>query len=109
MGEILIVDAITAKPGKARELLDAYLADYAPGARARGMTLRHTLIEPPLRMQGDLVNTLSFVWAVDGVEGWWRARFAATFDPAIAGFWKTIAPLVQHRTRTNHGEAADHV
>lgn len=109
MGEILIVDTITAQPGQARALYDRYMADYAPGARARGMELRRALIEPPLAMRGDRVNTLSFVWAVDGVEGWWRARFASSFDRSIGAFWQAIAPLVRHRTRTNHGEAIDHV
>ena len=46
--KVYVVDELVAKPGDGRVLLDAYMADYAPGARARGMTLEQVLVSPPL-------------------------------------------------------------
>ena len=108
-GKLTIIDSITAKPGQGRAVLDRYKAEFVPGAQARGMVLDQTLVSPPLAMIGDRTNTLSFIWQVDGIEGWWAQRFAAAFDPAVRAFWAGLEPLVAHRDRAVHGEAAAYV
>jgi hypothetical protein len=109
MSAVFIVDTLTALPGKADEVLNRYLADYAPEAEARGMSLRHRWLSPPVGLGPAASNTLTFVWSVEGVAGWWRARLAAVTDPAVAGFWAGVAPLLADRSRRVHGEAAEHV
>lgn len=48
MGAVYVVDRVVTKPGCARRFVDTYLAEYAPGARDRGMTLRDVLVSPPI-------------------------------------------------------------
>jgi len=45
---IYYLDHITAVPGKAKALLDFYMKSYVPKAEARGMTLLHRLVAPPV-------------------------------------------------------------
>jgi hypothetical protein len=45
-GEVYIVDRVVTRPGRAREFIDRYRAEYASGARERGMTLRDVLVSP---------------------------------------------------------------
>ena len=64
---IYILDQITAKPGKAKELLAAYMERYAPAAKEeRGMTLVSRWITPPMWMneQDDQGNTLFITWSI---------------------------------------------
>src|SRR6201996_5088309 len=69
---IYIQDQITAKPGKAKEVLAAYMDRYAPAAKEeRGMTLVSRLITPPMWLndQDDQGNTLYITWTVQGRAG----------------------------------------
>ncbi len=79
MTAVQIIDDLVARPGEGKALLDAYMADYAPGARARGMVLDRVLVSPPLWMD-DQPNTLTIVWNVEGAAGWWGMRLAAGDD-----------------------------
>lgn len=45
---IYIVDRIVLAPGSAQRFIDAFLDDYAPGARSRGMSLERILVSPPV-------------------------------------------------------------
>jgi hypothetical protein len=47
-GEVFVIDRVLTQAGCARRFVDAYLAEYAPGARERGMTLRDVLVSPPI-------------------------------------------------------------
>jgi hypothetical protein len=105
---IFIVDQIDALPGQAGAVREAYLADYAPGARGRGMSLLHEWITPPIAIQEHGAR-LTFVWTVADVEGWWRMRLGATLDPGIDAFWGRLAPLIAGRERTFHEAAGRHV
>lgn len=104
-----IVDSLTPLPGEALEVLDRYLAGYAPQAEARGMALRHRWMTPPVLLGSGSSNTLTFVWSVEGVPGWWRARLSAVADPGVTAFWTGVTPLLAHRTRRVHGEAGARV
>lgn len=96
--KVYVVDELVAKPGDGRALLDAYMADYAPGARARGMTLEQVLVSPPL-WADDQPNTLTITWSVAGAAGWWAMRLAAGADPGAVAFWKAAAERLVSRAR----------
>ncbi|QKS01415.1 hypothetical protein F9288_18640 [Sphingomonas sp. CL5.1] len=95
---VYVLDDLIAKPGEGRALLDAYMADYAPGARARGMTLEHVLVSPPLWMD-DQPNTISITWSVAGAAGWWAMRHAAGADPGTTAFWEAVSDRLLGRAR----------
>jgi hypothetical protein len=105
---VFIVDAIDAQAGQIGAVREAYLNEYAPGARERGMVLQHDWLSPPLALKSGR-SRLTFVWAVAGVEGWWRQRFAAGFDPGVEAFWRRLEPMIVRRERTIHEAASTHV
>ena len=96
---IFIIDELVARPGEGRGLLDHYMARHAPGAKARGMALERVLVSPPVWMD-DQPNTLTFVWSVVGVEGWWGMRLAASADPEVAAFWDAAGDRLLSRKRS---------
>jgi len=107
---IFIQDQITAKPGKAKEVLAAYMERYAPAAKEeRGMTLVSRLITPPMWLndQDDQGNTLVITWSVQGAPAWWNMSFHGRRNPAVAEFWKSIAPLIETRHRSFLSDVAD--
>jgi hypothetical protein len=107
--DVFIVDSITAMPGQARAVLDAYMSAYVPGATKRGMTLLHSWVSPPLPLKGDRANTLTFIWSVPGISGWWQMRLGAAFDPSVEAFWSALAPLILERSRNFRDDASRHV
>ena len=98
MTAVQIIDALVALPGQGKGLLAAYRADYAPGARARGMVLERVLVSPPLWMD-DQPNTLTIIWNVEGAAGWWGMRLAAGADPGATAFWQATADRLVSRAR----------
>jgi hypothetical protein len=107
---IFIQDQITAKPGKAKAVLAAYMERYAPAAKEeRGMTLVSRLITPPMWLndQDDQGNTLVITWSVQGAPAWWNMSFHGRRNPAVAEFWKSIAPLIETRNRSFLSDIAD--
>jgi hypothetical protein len=104
---IYIVDQIVPKPGKGKEVLDTYMAKYAPAARAeRGMTLVHQLVSPPMWLD-EQSNTLTIIWTVQGAPAWWNMSFHGRRNPDVAGFWESIKPLIVSRHRSFSAEVAD--
>jgi hypothetical protein len=104
---VYVVDRLTAKPGQAKAVFDAYMRDYAPGARERGMVLEQGLLDPAIFRRGDGVNRLTFTWSLAGIQAWYGMRFAALADPRVAAFWSRISSMIQHRERTMHQQAGD--
>ena len=80
------------------------MARYAPEAGARGMRLRHRLIAPPLELGREASNTLTFIWSVEDVAAWWKARLTASATPSVARFWRDLEPLIVSRERRSHAE-----
>ncbi len=104
---VFVIDELTAKPGRGEALLRAYLERYAPGARARGMSLVHQLVAPAYWLP-DASNRLLFVWSVAGAAGAWGMKHAGRQDPAVTAWWQVEAPeLVESRTRSICAEAPD--
>jgi hypothetical protein len=106
-GEVYVVDRVVTRPGRAWEFVDTYLAEYAPGARARGMTLRDVLVSPPIWFE-DRSNTVTITWSLPSAQAWWEMTWKGRPDPTLGPWWDSIGELVEERTRSV-AAAADHV
>ncbi|OMC56410.1 hypothetical protein A5747_08525 [Mycobacterium sp. IS-836] len=105
-GRIFVIDTVVTKPGCARTFVDAYLAEYAPGARCRGMTLRDVLVSPPIWSK-DLSNTVTISWTLPSVQAWWEMTWKGRPDPALGEWWSRISELVTARSRSFAAAADD--
>lgn len=82
-GKIYVLDEIVIQHSQSARLHDAYIAEYAPAARARGMHLESAWRSPPVEL-ADRPMTLRFLWSVPDIAGWWRMRLgAARADPGL--------------------------
>ena len=105
-GRVYVEDRVTTRPGRAREFVDRYLAEYAPGARERGMTLRDILISPPIWFD-DRSNTVTITWSLPSAQAWWEMTWKGRPDTSIGAWWTDISELIAERTRTMAAAAAD--
>ena len=103
---IFILDEVTAKPGRARDFLAAYMERYAPAARERGMTLVHRWVAPPMWLK-EQSNSLFIIWSVQGARAWWQMSFLGRRDPAVSGFWEETRPMIEKRHRCFLSDVAD--
>ena len=104
--KVYIVDRVETRPGRAREFVNRYLAEYAPGAIGRGMTLAQVLVAPPLWLD-DRPNTVTVTWELDGPTGWWEMTWQARPDPGLGRWWAGVDHLITRRTRESAAAAAD--
>ncbi|MGH8447112.1 MAG: hypothetical protein ACREVL_17730 [Solimonas sp.] len=96
---VYLVDRLTAKPGRAQELLRAYRERYMPGAQARGLRLQTIRLSPPLWLDGQ-ANTLEFVWVFDGAIGFWTMTQQARLDATLQDWWwREVPELIEARER----------
>jgi hypothetical protein len=105
-GRVFVIDRVVTKPGCARKFVDTYLAEYAPGARSRGMTLRDVLVSPPIWSE-DLSNTVTISWALPSVQAWWEMTWKGRGDQALGEWWLRIGELVAERSRSVAAAADD--
>jgi hypothetical protein len=103
---IYILDQVTTRPGQGQAFLDAYMTRYAPGAEARGMTLVHSWVTPPLWLD-DQPNTLFIVWSVKGAPAWWQMSFQSRRDPEVTAWWEEAQTMMISRHRSFLGDVAD--
>ncbi|GAB2656387.1 hypothetical protein ABI214_07830 [Prescottella soli] len=103
---VYIVDEMEVLPGRAREFVASYLDQYAPGARARGLTLDRILVSPPVWLT-DQSNTVTVTWTVTGADAWWQQRWAAGRDPDVAAWWSTADESLVSRRRTTSSALDD--
>lgn len=103
---VYIVDEMEVVPGRAREFLASYLEQYAPGARARGLTLDRILVSPPVWLT-DQSNTVTVTWTVPGPDAWWQQRWAAGRDPDVAAWWASADESLVSRRRTTSSALDD--
>ena len=85
---VYILDEIVVKPGRADEYRRAYAARYVPDAERRGMRLAGKWQTPPGQDFAELPTTLFYLWAVDGVAGWWGQRMSRLPDGSDERFEK---------------------
>ena len=105
-GLVYVIDRVLTRPGCGRRFVDAYLAEYAPGARARGMTLRDVLVSPPIWLD-DAGNTVTITWTLPSVQAWWEMTWQGRRDPGLAEWWSRISELVVERSRSFAAAADD--
>lgn len=105
-GEVFVIDRVVTRPGCARRFVDTYLAEYAPGARERGMTLRNVLVSPPIWLDDD-VNVITATWTLPGARAWWEMTWQGRSDPALGEWWSRIGVLVAERSRSFAAAADD--
>ena len=104
--EVYVVDRVTTRPGSAREFVDAYLHGYAPGARERGMALRHILVSPPIWFS-DRPNVVTITWSLSSPRAWWEMTWKGRPDPELARWWESVDHLVVERDRSVAAAASD--
>lgn len=90
---------MVTRPGRAREFIDVYLAEYAPGARNRGMTLCNVLVSPPIWYDSE-PNTVTIIWSLESARAWWEMTWKGRPDPQLAIWWDTINELIVERDRS---------
>lgn len=101
-GAVFVIDRVVTRPGCARRFVDTYLAEYAPGARERGMTLHDVLVSPPIWFDASegQVNTVTITWTLPDVRAWWEMTWQGRPDPAVGEWWSRIGELVAERSRS---------
>ena len=105
-GVVYVIDRVVTRPGCARRFVDAYLAEYAPGARDRGMTLRDVLVSPPIWFD-DRPNTVTITWSLPSARAWWEMTWKGRPNLALGQWWDGIAELVEERSRSAAAAADD--
>ncbi|BBZ15771.1 alpha-amylase family protein [Mycolicibacterium gadium] len=105
-GAVYVVDHVVTQPGRAKEFIDRYLAEYAPGARERGMTLRDILVSPPIWFT-DQSNTVTVRWSLPSAQAWWEMTWKGRPDAGVGRWWTTIDELVCQRSRSVAAAADD--
>lgn len=105
-GRVFVIDRVVTKPGCARDFVDTYLAEYAPGARSRGMTLRDVLVSPPIWFEEES-NTVTITWTLPSVRAWWEMTWMGRSNPAPGEWWCRIGELVVERSRSVAAAADD--
>ncbi|WP_066912610.1 hypothetical protein [Mycobacterium interjectum] len=108
-GEVFVIDRVVTRPGCARRFVDTYLAEYAPGARERGMALRDILVSPPIWFadSDDQVNTVTAIWTLPSPHAWWAMTWKGRPDATLGEWWARIGELVQERSRSFAAAADD--
>lgn len=106
MAQVYVVDRVVTAPGCARRFVDTYLAEYAPGARARGMTLRDVLVSPPIWFD-DKPNVVTITWVLPSPQAWWEMTWRGRPDASVGDWWTKIAELVLERSRSVAAAADD--
>lgn len=105
-GEVFVIDRVVTRPGCARQFIDTYLDEYAPGARERGMTLRDILVSPPIWLADD-ANVITATWTLPSARAWWEMTWKGRPDPALGEWWSRIGELVSERSRSFAATADD--
>jgi hypothetical protein len=98
-GQVYVVDQVVTQPGRARHFIDCYLAEYAPGARERGMTLRDILVSPPIWFD-DQANTVTITWTLPDARAWWEMTWKGRPDASVGQWWDGVAALISERSRS---------
>lgn len=98
-GEVFVIDRVVSRPGRAREFIDRYLAEYAPGARERGMTLCTVLVSPPIWYDTE-PNTVTITWSLPSARSWWEMTWKGRPDPQLGEWWDSVEAIIIERDRS---------
>jgi hypothetical protein len=105
-GSVYVIDRVVTQPGCARTFVDCYLAEYAPSARERGMTLRDILVSPPVWFT-DQGNTVTITWQLPSARAWWEMTWKGRPDPKVGQWWAGVDELIAQRSRSVAAAADD--
>jgi hypothetical protein len=105
-GRVFVIDRVVTKPGCARKFVDTYIAEYAPGARLRGMTLCDVLVSPPIWFE-DQSNIVTITWTLPSAQAWWEMTWKGRPDPELGEWWSGIGELAIERSRSVAAAAED--
>ena len=105
-GAVFVIDRVDDQARVRPTFVDKYLAEYAPGARTRGMTLRDILVSPPIWFD-DQSNTVTITWSLPSAQAWWEMTWKGRPDPTLGPWWDGIRELVLERTRSVAAAADD--
>jgi len=105
-GRVFVIDRVLTRPGCAKKFIQTYLAEYAPGARSRGMTLCDVLVSPPIWFE-DQSNAVTITWMLPSAQAWWEMTWKSRPDPALGEWWSRIGELVAERSRSVAAAADD--
>ena len=83
MSNVYILDEITVRQADRASFSAAYMKDYAPSARLRGMTLEGSWLTPPIELPGREI-TLFYLWSVAGPAEWWACGSARRVPTPIS-------------------------
>jgi hypothetical protein len=103
---VYVVDRIVTRPGCGKRLVEAYLADYVPGAQRRKMVLESVLVSPPMWLD-DQPNEITITWTVAGTAGWWNMTRNGRGDSAVRQWWQDADALILERNRSMAVQASD--
>jgi hypothetical protein len=104
--QVYVIDLVITRPGCAKTFVDTYLAEYAPGARQRGMTLRDVLVSPPIWFD-DQPNTVTITWSLPSPQDWWEMTWQGRPDATLGAWWAGVGDLIRSRTRSVAASAGD--
>jgi hypothetical protein len=97
LNPVYALDEVELRPGMLAPFRDALAREYQPLAEARGMTLLHTWVTPPIELAAGGTRVV-LVWQLAGVEGFWRMR--AQSDPGpLDAWWRSCERFAVSRTR----------
>ncbi len=98
-GLVYVVDRVVTQPGRAKDFIDCYLTEYAPGARERGMSLRDILVSPPIWFT-DQTNTVTITWTLPDAQAWWEMTWKGRPDATVGQWWNGVTGLIAERSRS---------
>lgn len=101
---IYVYDEIAVPHTRWKQLRGAYLEQYVPGARARGMTLEGAWRSPPIDLP-DRASTLHFLWSLPDAAAWWKMRLDAIEEKTR--WWSFVDSIAVSRKRTVMIDAMD--
>jgi len=105
---IYFMDQITPRPGQGELFYHHYMETYVPAAQARGLTLQHAWVNPPMWLEGQQSNTLHIVWSVKGVAGFWGVMARPeSLDGSTGAWWREAQPMIATRSRSVMSDAAN--
>lgn len=99
MSRIIVIDEVWPLTGMVEAYRDAYLSDFAPRARQRGMTLEAVLLSPPVILE-EGGNRITFIWSLPDAPAFWTMRFAEYDMEKV--WWEDGAKMAHRQERSIH-------
>ena len=104
--KVYLLDEMTPRRGMWDTCRDAYINEYAPGAKSRGMVLEQVWATPPFPLHETTgLNSLMFLWSVGSTAEYWQMRLQAEAEKEE--FWGRVVSMTVARHRSVLSELSD--